>query len=186
MPVSIADTGPRGGIGLTAVSGVRAWRRDRLRLEQSSNPVPVSIADTGPRGGIGLRPSPAFAPGGATAFGSNKFEPHPVRLLSLHGRGGIRTHAGRCPHDFQSCALSHSATRPTFCRLNRGARIRTGDLCDPNAALYRTEPRPVKMSLLICLPAGLGDDEEVPSGGGGTRTPKCSTHAAFRVRCLTN
>jgi hypothetical protein len=25
---------------------------------------------------------------------------------------------------------------------NRGARIRTGDLCDPNAALYRTEPRP--------------------------------------------
>ena len=27
---------------------------------------------------------------------------------------------------------------PTY----RGARIRTGDLCDPNAALYRTEPRP--------------------------------------------
>ena len=28
-------------------------------------------------------------------------------------------------------------------RVNsRGARIRTGDLCDPNAALYRTEPRP--------------------------------------------
>jgi hypothetical protein len=26
--------------------------------------------------------------------------------------------------------------------LSRGARIRTGDLCDPNAALYRTEPRP--------------------------------------------
>ena len=25
---------------------------------------------------------------------------------------------------------------------SRGARIRTGDLCDPNAALYRTEPRP--------------------------------------------
>lgn len=25
---------------------------------------------------------------------------------------------------------------------NRGARIRTGDLCDPNAALYRTEPHP--------------------------------------------
>ena len=28
------------------------------------------------------------------------------------GRGGIRTHAGVYPHDFQSCALSHSATRP--------------------------------------------------------------------------
>jgi hypothetical protein len=29
-----------------------------------------------------------------------------------NGRGGIRTHAGVSPHDFQSCALSHSATRP--------------------------------------------------------------------------
>ena len=27
-------------------------------------------------------------------------------------------------------------------QTNRGARIRTGDLCDPNAALYRTEPHP--------------------------------------------
>ncbi len=33
-------------------------------------------------------------------------------LLSNNGRGGIRTHAGVSPHDFQSCALSHSATRP--------------------------------------------------------------------------
>ena len=30
----------------------------------------------------------------------------------INGRGGIRTHAGVSPHDFQSCALSHSATRP--------------------------------------------------------------------------
>ena len=40
----------------------------------------------------------------------------------------------------------HSASAPQVDRLrdlpNRGARIRTGDLCDPNAALYRTEPRP--------------------------------------------
>ncbi len=28
------------------------------------------------------------------------------------GRGGIRTHVGINPHDFQSCALSRSATRP--------------------------------------------------------------------------
>ena len=33
-------------------------------------------------------------------------------MISWNGRGGIRTHAGGCPHDFQSCALSHSATRP--------------------------------------------------------------------------
>ena len=31
---------------------------------------------------------------------------------------------------------------PSAASTNRGARIRTGDLCDPNAALYRTEPRP--------------------------------------------
>ncbi len=35
--------------------------------------------------------------------------------------------------------LSYGAFRHL---TNRGARIRTGDLCDPNAALYRTEPRP--------------------------------------------
>jgi hypothetical protein len=29
-----------------------------------------------------------------------------------NGRSGIRTHAGFRPHDFQSCALSHSAIRP--------------------------------------------------------------------------
>ena len=47
--------------------------------------------------------------------------PHPgleARLLvrrrapPASGRGGIRTHVGVSPHDFQSCALSHSATRP--------------------------------------------------------------------------
>ena len=43
-------------------------------------------------------------------------EPRPGKLtgypLCSDGRGGIRTHAGVSPHDFQSCALSHSATRP--------------------------------------------------------------------------
>ena len=45
-----------------------------------------------------------------------------------YGRGGIRTHAGFHPHDFQSCALSHSATRPeTLCRGRHygGSGIRT-------------------------------------------------------------
>ena len=41
-------------------------------------------------------------------------EPHPGLLgyLQKNGRGGIRTHADFRLHDFQSCALSHSATRP--------------------------------------------------------------------------
>lgn len=30
-----------------------------------------------------------------------------------NGRGGIRTHVSFRPHDFQSCALSRSATRPS-------------------------------------------------------------------------
>ena len=46
------------------------------------------------------------------------FESRPSCLFN--GRGGIRTHAGFHPHDFQSCALSHSATRPE--PLRRGWR----------------------------------------------------------------
>ena len=46
------------------------------------------------------------------------------------------------------CVARIGATRivrseTTTCETkHRGARIRTGDLCDPNAALYRTEPHP--------------------------------------------
>ena len=94
------------------------------------------------------------------------------------GRGGIRTHAGRCPHDFQSCALSHSATRPDSWQ-NRGARIRTGDLCDPNAALYRTEPRPVPTGSIVVRGS-------VPERRRRDSNPHVLAHAAFRVRCLTN
>ena len=36
----------------------------------------------------------------------------PHHLCTPNGRGGIRTHEGINPHDFQSCALSRSATRP--------------------------------------------------------------------------
>ncbi len=48
-------------------------------------------------------------------IGSRGFESHPKTYSTSNnsnGRGGIRTHAGVSPHDFQSCALSHSATRP--------------------------------------------------------------------------
>lgn len=46
---------------------------------------------------------------------------------------------------------------------NRGARIRTGDLCDPNAALYRTEPHPGLLGYL-------------QSGRGGIRTHADNVH----------
>ncbi len=89
-----------------------------------------------------------------------------------HGGGGTRTPKGLRPPHFEcgalpirlrlqlspllrlavcvSCQLrlpprgfEYGRFNQTRCpTLNRGARIRTGDLCDPNAALYRTEPRP--------------------------------------------
>ena len=62
----------------------------------------------------------------------------------MNGGGGTRTpKCLRTPH-FE-CGALPVRTTPPRCRgaENRGARIRTGDLCDPNAALYRTEPRPV-------------------------------------------
>ena len=51
--------------------------------------------------------------------------PPPGRAPLASGRGGIRTHVGVSPHDFQSCALSHSATRPNNSRP-RPLRARKG------------------------------------------------------------
>jgi hypothetical protein len=46
-------------------------------------------------------------------------------------------------HSASAPKRRHEQSSAAFDGLtNRGARIRTGDLCDPNAALYRTEPRP--------------------------------------------
>jgi hypothetical protein len=52
-------------------------------------------------------------------------------------RVGVRNRGpGNSRADASTCGTPSS-------NIYRGARIRTGDLCDPNAALYRTEPRPV-------------------------------------------
>ncbi len=69
----------------------------------------------------------------------------------MSGGGGIRTPVWFPTHRFRGGPVRPSPAplqvlhdpelrTETF---HRGARIRTGDLCDPNAALYRTEPRPV-------------------------------------------
>ena len=58
-----------------------------------------------------------------------------------------------------SCGVGQPINRGawgSFMTINRGARIRTGDLCDPNAALYRTEPHP---GLLGYLRSGRGGIE---------------------------
>ena len=51
-----------------------------------------------------------------------------------------------------SCGVGQPINRGawgSFMTINRGARIRTGDLCDPNAALYRTEPHPGQLGYLL-------------------------------------
>jgi hypothetical protein len=52
---------------------------------------------------------------------------------SINGRSGIRTHAGFRPHDFQSCALSHSATRPGIAAPRRDPSVGP----NPRRALLR-------------------------------------------------
>ena len=79
------------------------------------------------------------------------------------------------PLGHPSCNRKRGARAPPS--DNRGARIRTGDLCDPNAALYRTEPRPVATGSIVMR-------RSVPSGGGGTRTPKCLRTPHFECGAL--
>src|SRR5688572_19585040 len=63
--------------------------------------------------------------------------------FSISGGGGTRTPKRfRAPH-FECGALPVRTTPPVLHTSSRGARIRTGDLCVPNAALYQAEPRPV-------------------------------------------
>ncbi len=62
--------------------------------------------------------------------------------VSLSGGGGTRTPMRLLAPHFE-CGALPVRTTPPFLHPNRGARIRTGDLCVPNAALYRAEPRPV-------------------------------------------
>ena len=64
-------------------------------------------------------------------------------------------------------------------RQNRGARIRTGDLCDPNAALYRTEPRPVK----VCL-APASRPGEHPAEAEGLEPPSARRTPHFECGAL--
>src|SRR5580693_7483825 len=59
--------------------------------------------------------------------------------------------------------------RPT---ANRGARIRTGDLADPNGARYQAAPRP-------------DADRSIPHGRAGARRHRASSAASPRTRTPT-
>ncbi len=77
-------------------TGIPSARRRRNSISASERSIPRRVY-----------------PGEAGCFRSTSLHggsiPHAPKE---NGRGGIRTHAGFRPHDFQSCALSRSATRP--------------------------------------------------------------------------
>ena len=73
--------------------------------------------------------APGFEPGTSASRTQRSTElSHAPFLPTIdNGRGGIRTHAGLHPHDFQSCALSHSATRPGHTRRPLGPDLRVAN-----------------------------------------------------------
>ena len=91
--------GLRGGYRRSsAVSGVRASRRNRLRLDKFEPHSPRSLTLSG-GSGMGLRGGyrRSSAVSGVRASRRNrlrldKFEPHSPRSLTLSGGSGIRTH----------------------------------------------------------------------------------------------
>jgi hypothetical protein len=129
------DSNPQGRLspphfecGALPVRTTPPWRQDRRFQSSVRNPAP--LVQSGSNRGARIRTGDLCDPNAALY----RTEPRPVffpalprgnprgwvpilprmrfRCLSASGRGGIRTHAGLHPHDFQSCALSHSATRP--------------------------------------------------------------------------
>ena len=95
-----------------------------MTSSRSSTPSALRASTATPRS---ARPTRCFAAcvGSNTSDSTDEHAPLP-RGRSRYGRGGIRTHAGVSPHDFQSCALSHSATRPELAVDRPGTRPGSG------------------------------------------------------------
>ena len=93
--------------------GAAPWARHRARWDSQPRPAP-SRPEGEPEDAKRRKAQPWV-----------RTPPPPGRAPLASGRGGIRTHVGVSPHDFQSCALSHSATRPNNSRP-RPLRARKG------------------------------------------------------------
>ena len=114
---------------------------------------------------------------------NTKKAPQVEDLEGADGARGIRT-----PKPFRALAFEASAipfcqrspTRGLQFPSNRGARIRTGDLCDPNAALYRTEPRPGILGYLYSTTDGVGWS----CGASHPRSSRVLPFWRFAVPCL--
>ena len=74
-----------------------------------------------------------------------------------------------------------------FAPVSEVARsVRTGDLCVPNAALYRTEPRPVFFPCWSCarmkrIPASPGSSAEPPADGVGFEPTRVFSPTRFPI-----
>ena len=98
------------------------------------------------RGGNGARMIVTPPPVPRRCFGDHRdrrFAWHPGRLSSNLRFCRATSSPGAAPHSGTAESGRPLRVPLPLPVLYRGARIRTGDLCDPNAALYRTEPRPV-------------------------------------------
>ncbi len=136
----------RGGMGLRAARAALS-RLQRSRLAARAPPARQvrtpsrQFTSVHGRGGMGLRAARAALSRlqrsrlAARAPPARQVRTPSRQFTSVHGRGGIRTHAGRCPHDFQSCALSHSATRPAVRRKSGRPDSNRGPLRPERSAL---------------------------------------------------
>jgi hypothetical protein len=129
------------------------------------------------------RVSPCSLAGGTTRPGSDCAWDASGRVNPVHQRI-VKVAAGRHPHfsrvwaangQQRSCSPRPAPTRkspendetPAYAGVscNRGARIRTGDLTDPNGARYQAAPRPEGDE---CIPPGRRKCE-APGGNRGLR-----------------
>ena len=114
-------------------------------------------------------------PIGLRGFQRSARDSNPQVLSDARFRGECNSHSASAPNNnarthegpgIRVCSVARIGTtqvvwsevvrqsacpdfRGSFRTINRGARIRTGDLCDPNAALYRTEPHPGQLGYLL-------------------------------------
>jgi hypothetical protein len=131
------------------------------------------------------RERPSFLLNGLLTASAQNGAPGFISLRSMVSAIPLRSlREHDCGASARTCG-SHPGAHVPEQNPNRGARIRTGDLCDPNAALYRTEPRPEDLPAPIrrgCLQlrgmssASLRRSHSPPScsstlsGRGGIRT----------------
>ncbi len=137
--------------------------------------------------------APGFEPGTSASRTQRSTELSHAPKSRKNGRGGIRTHAGINPHDFQSCALSRSATRPSF-RPNGGLNPTSPSRSGTTRREWDSNPRGLASNALAgrrLKPLGHPSQTVAPLGLeprlSGTRIRRVSsyTKGQDRATCRT-